>query len=305
MEGKEVIPYLAESYFGLYLPVSEGMSKSQKYQKYVLQGKKDRNSKPIGFLCSDGDTIFKFSTPAGAVDVILLDNRVDFELFLQKIAYRCEPVSIREDIGAMMISGVINWKKIHENGKAYVERGGEDWQAEFKRFTSDAENFKDRVLVISSGPYSGLSAHKAGYPQEEWRKISICIRVYHECTHYVCRRLYPDQRDPVLDEIIADVIGVLGATGHMDRALCCKFMGIKEDGTYDQGRLGAYVPAERIQKEAARAALLLEQIGKLCDEKKNMGDLPFGILEDLISLSQKNNPNIKIIPKNQPERRSP
>lgn len=105
MKGKEVLRGLAHRYYGLYLPVEEGMSQSEKYKEYVLAGRPGGEGELPGFFGSVEDEIFPFFTPEGEVEVIYLENRQDFICFLQKIAYKCEPKPIRDDVGAMMILG--------------------------------------------------------------------------------------------------------------------------------------------------------------------------------------------------------
>ena len=279
MKGTEVLRALAKKYYGLYLPVEKGMSQSPWYRQYVLAGKPENTEELPGFTGSEQDEIFPFSTPAGEVEVIYLERREDFELFLQKLAYRCEPEPIRPDVGAMMISGVINWEKIESHKRKYLEKGNLDWKEEFRRFTSRPENFKDRVLILSGGPYSNYPAQKAGYTPEEWKQISIDIRMYHECTHYVCRNRWPEKKETVLDEVLADAVGLLGATGRYDRRLALEFLGVAEDGTYTGGRLGAYVSEDELPQKAAYALEISKKIENICKSEEKAGSDPFSITE--------------------------
>ena len=47
----------------------------------------------------------------------------------------------------------------------------------------------------------------------DWLQKSQIIRKYHECTHFICRNLYPEKTDAVRDELIADAIGIYAADG--------------------------------------------------------------------------------------------
>lgn len=279
MKGKETLRALAKKYYGLYLPVEKGMSQSPWYKQYVLAGKPANTEELPGFTGSEQDGIFPFSTPVGPVEVIYLERREDFELFLQKLAYRCEPEPVRADVGAMMISGVINWEKIEAHKKEYLAKGNSDWKEEFRRFTAVPENFKDRVLILSGGPYSNYPAWKAGYTPEEWKKISVDIRMYHECTHYVCRSRWPDKKEAVADEVLADAVGLLGATGRYDRRLAMEFLGVSEDGTYTKGRLGAYVSPEELSQKSAWALEIGKKIEMICKTEANGSSDPFTIIE--------------------------
>lgn len=277
--GKEVLRQLAKKYYGLYLPVEKGMSSSEQYKQYVLKGKPAQTEELPGFISSEEDSILSFLTPEGAVEVISLKNRMDFELFLQKLAYRCEPVSIQKEIGAMMIAGVINWEKINRHKREYLEKGGIDWNQEFRRFTSDADNFKDRVLILSNGPYSNYPASKAGYSEEDWNRLSADIRMYHECTHYICRKRWPQRKHKVVDEVVADAVGIFAAFGYYRTELALGVLGVSEKGTYTGGRLSFYVEEEKLNEVCAVVIKCVNQIYDIC---KNNQYEPFVLLERIM-----------------------
>ena len=78
-----------------------------------------------------------------------------------------------------------------------------------------------------------------GLPEDEWLARSDMIRRYHELTHVICRRLYPDDVNAIRDELIADAVGLCAVFGHFDPELERLFLGI-EYGRYVGGRLGNY-----------------------------------------------------------------
>ena len=45
------------------------------------------------------------------------------------------------------------------------------WNAEFKDFTSHRENFKDALIVLSVGAYSGIPALRLGFTDKEGSHI--------------------------------------------------------------------------------------------------------------------------------------
>ena len=243
VRGADAIRRLAEIYPQLYL--FPGPKGSEEYKKIVECGEMPQGTSLSHFKCSDEDSLLEEMTPAGPVPVITLQERPDFELFLQIMAKRCIPKEIPKTQGASILDGVINWTKIREHEKAFREENGPDadWSAEFDRFTSDRNNFKDALVILSGGPYSAVSAEKAGFPDEEWLKLSHIIRKTHECTHYLCRRLFPDKKDAVWDELVADAAGIFAAFERFDPAMEELFLGI--DGErYTGGRLENYIDGE-------------------------------------------------------------
>ena len=271
ISGKHVIPYLAEIYQQLYL--EPGEKGEEEYPLIVRQGK-DASKKTLAhFRMTDGDSCHYEATPAGEVRVVTLCDRHDFETFLQIMGEACRKVPIPATQGAVILDGVVNHQRIEEHRKAFYqaaedagkpEPGFFEWLAERSEFTADKSNYTDALIVLSIGPYSGLPAEKAGYEKEEWLKLSQTIRTVHECTHFVCRRLYPKQTDPVWDELVADAAGIYAALGSYDIPLAENVLGIR-DGVYMGGRLENYVDPEKesVVELAARISPVLRWFGKL------------------------------------------
>ena len=248
IRGADVIKTLAAIYPQLYL--KPGPEAAEEYKRIVECGELPECRSLSHFNCCDDDMLFEEITPAGKVSVVTLHDRADFELFLQIIAHRCIPKPIPDTQGAAILDGVINWTKIRAHEKEFFEKNGPeaDWDSEFARFTSDRMNFKDALVVLSWGPYSAVSAERAGFPAEEWLELSNTIRKAHECTHFICRRLHPDKKDAVWDELVADAAGIFAAFGKFDLRLEELFLGI-EGGKYQGGRLENYIDGDMNRQE--------------------------------------------------------
>ena len=259
---------LAERYPQLALPVREGMKQSEAFRDAVYRGK-PIEAEPV-FSFSEADTLTTVATPAGDAEVIFLENREDFEHAYRALAYFCEPEPILPSVGAVTISGLINWAKIREHERRYREQGGSDWNAEFARFTADPANFRDTILLLSSGDYSAIRGEQIGLEENEWRNLSVTIRKYHELTHFVCRRLYPEKKEALRDEIYADCIGLIAAFGEYRPDLARLFLGIEQETYRPGGRLEHYVKTD-LAAERKRAGELIdraeEQCGRIADRK--------------------------------------
>ena len=241
--GSDALKVLAETYQQLYL--RPGENSAEAYKNIVLRGANAPEKDLSHFITSGSDSLVYETTPAGEVPVLTLHERADFELFLQIVANRCMPYDIPATQGASILDGLTNWQKINQHKAEFFEqsmRDGNpfpDWGAEFRRFTSDKRNFKDVLIVLSTGPYSNISADVLGFSDEEWIEHSHAIRKAHECTHFICRRLYPKKIDAVWDELVADAVGIYAAFGRFDLKTEEIFLGIS-DGRYTGGRLQNY-----------------------------------------------------------------
>lgn len=239
MDG--VLAELANHYQQLYLRPGD----EAQYREIVRKGKEAEKKDLSHFKTHPADCVSWEDTPAGRVRIVYLYEREDFELFLRIMAKQCRPVTIPPTQGAAIIDGVIDWEKIHAHRRNYIAQSLAsgalpDWPEEFRLFTADKKNYTDALILLSSGPYSGISAEQTGISEQEWIEKSLIIRKYHECTHFICRRLYPQKIDAIWDELIADAAGLLAAFGAYLPDLAERFLGI-QNGTYIGGRLENYI----------------------------------------------------------------
>ena len=239
----ETITILAEEYPQLYL--NPDTDAQEVYRRVVLQGETPEVRHLAHYASDPHDSVETVHTPAGPVRVVTLGNRRDFELVLRGLmgAKNGPLTPIPASQGASMLT-VFNWPRIHAHLAQFPP---EEQAAEFRRFTSVRKNYLDMLVVLSRGPYSGVSAEAAGCSEEEWLALSDTIRRYHELTHVICRRLYPDDIDVVRDELIADAVGLYAAYGYFDPEKEKLFLGIR-DGQYIGGRLENYTddPAKMV-----------------------------------------------------------
>ncbi len=253
--GRAVLEHLAERYQQLYLaPGEEGMAA---YRPVVARGEDAPEKKLDHFVTSPGDACGYEETPAGKVLVITLRERKDFETFIQIMTCKCEPKPVPATQGAAILIGVISWPKINRHREEFFaaaraagreEPTEEEWLAERSVFIQKKENYTDKIIILSAGPYSNLPAEKAGFPEEEWLEKSWVLRKYHECTHFVCRTLYPELVDFIWDEVVADAAGIRGALGRYDGLLGERVLGL--DGErYTGGRLENYIPKDVEDRE--------------------------------------------------------
>lgn len=253
---------LAERYPQLCIRPAEGTEDA--YKAAVIQGTAPGHDLSH-FIGSDEDFLRMEQTPAGPAEVLFLKERGDFETFLRCVGCRGKPAAIPPSVGAQTFFGLRNWKKIGDHKAAYLTAGGDDWPSELLRFDADKAKSRDTLILLSDGPYSALNWQKTPYSEEEWRRVSLNIRTFHECAHVVCRRTYPDQVLPLWDELTADLTGLRFATGSYDASLAAAFLGVSAEG-YTGGRLTHYLAAGEDPDEAAR------ELWKIIGQLKNLSD---------------------------------
>ena len=256
---KNIIGKLAEDYPQLYL--NPDTDSQEEYRRVVLRGEEPERKSLEHYTGDPYDRLENADTPAGPVRVATLGSRRDFELVVRGLmAAKSGPLAeVPESQGAAMMK-LFNWPRIHAHVAAYPE---EEQAEEFKRFTAVKENYIDILVVLSRGPYSHVEA-VPGAAGEKWLALSDTIRRWHELTHAVCRRLYPEDVHAVRDELIADAVGLYAAFGRFDPETEKLFLGIR-DGRYTGGRLGNY--AEVTDELTGAVCRALDRIRELIDER--------------------------------------
>jgi hypothetical protein len=247
---------LRRAFVQLHFPVWAGASADPTYLAATRRGVLPDNGTPgLVFARPDALQIFLHPTPAGQVPVILAEDRRDFEALVQAITRRNEPDRIPMSMGACMVSGYNNWDRVAEHRRAFA----------FEDLVARTDLYQDRFMLLSSGPYSSVPAAAIPLPEDGWRTASIQLRLEHECTHYFTRQALGTMRKSLLDELVADYMGMVEALGRFDARVFLHFMGLEDYPRYREGgrlqnyrgspplSLGAFAVLPSIARRAAES----------------------------------------------------
>jgi hypothetical protein len=270
--GAEAV--LRHVFVQLRFPIQAGMSADPAYRASTRLGIHPNEDAPgVALMHPDGVKIFLHATPAGRVPVILAASRADFEQLVQAVTRRNEPDAIPSSMGACMVTGYNNWERIADHRQAFAARhpedtSGEAWAAAFQELVPRTDLYQDRFMLLSSGPYSAVPSEALELPETEWRALSVRLRLEHECTHYFTRQAFGTMRKSLLDELIADYMGMVEAFGRFQAHVFLRFLGLEDYPLYrDGGRLQNYRGTPPLSSRAftilsfaaTRAAAVLEE----------------------------------------------
>jgi len=169
--------------------------------------------KEVELTYSENDFFEKADTPAGNVDVMYFHERKDFENAVIALAYMLEKRPIPPSMGAMFLNGLVD----------------------------RVNNVKVALVILSRGYYSAVKPEEVGLPEEEWLEKSFIIRKNHELAHFVQRKLFPENKDALKDEIKADMTGLIAAFGKYKPDMARLFLGTEGKEYRKGGRLENYV----------------------------------------------------------------
>jgi hypothetical protein len=142
-------------------------------------------------------------------------------------------------MGACIVSGLNNWDRVARHRAAWTAKSGgeateEDWQEEFRRLAADKPRYQDRLLLLSTGPYSAVAATDAGC-DESGCCSARCPAPRARCTHLFTQRAFGVMRNHALDELLADFAGLVAAFGEYRPELARRFLGVEPGGGYRLG----------------------------------------------------------------------
>jgi len=238
---------LRERLVQLQFPVREGMSQEPRYRAATLRG---TTPFPAGaglqLEAPEELSLELYQTLAGRVPILVTGHRRDFETLVQAFTARNEPWPVPPAMGACLVNGLNNWDRI----RAYRRRweagdpagcSEEAWKEEFRRLVPRKELYQDRLIILSRGRYSRVAGADVGEPEEEWLERSQSIRREHECTHYLTLRLFGALRHDLLEELVADFVGIVRTCGAYRPELALRFLGLERFPEFRAGgRLEVY-----------------------------------------------------------------
>jgi len=223
-------------------PIEEGMSENPMYKGACRRGLDV--GYPEGLNLNHPETIdfFIHPTMAGEIPVLIFGDRADFLDCYRALTMRNEPKPIKDAVGAVIIGGYNNWDRILTYRRRWQATNPDhDWDVAFKELIPQKHLYKDRFILLSDGPYSGVAGADLGFSEEEWRRLSRTIRLEHECAHYFSKRILNSMRNNLIDELMADYAGIVAATGSFKADWFLRFLGLEAFPNFrESGRLSQY-----------------------------------------------------------------
>jgi hypothetical protein len=237
---------LQKCYPQLNFPVLEGINKTQAYVEAVLKGKTEPLNLENNLILNnpEGIEISIYKSIAGSVPVIKVPDNQDFIKIVQCLIHKNNPIFVPLSMGACLVNGINNWDRLHTLRNNWSKNNPVgNWNEEFsKNVLPNPALFKDKIIILSTKPYSNVAANSLGLSDIEWKSYSYSIRLEHECTHLYTLKRYGYATNNLHDELIADYIGISKTFGNYNKNWMLTFMGLENYPTYRKGaRLENYL----------------------------------------------------------------
>lgn len=244
---------LKNKFIELNFPIMAGISKTPEYKMALEKGFGTvdfSEQKGLRLEAPEKIMIYLHQTIAGKIPVISISLRNDFKSIVSALTCKNEPVELPESVGAFAISGYRNWDRLSKIS------------GEFRKIPK--ELYQDKFIILSNGFYSGITPVEMGLSPSEWIEKSMLIRIEHESAHYVTKRIFGSMRKRLLDELIADYMGITAVEESYSARLFLKFIGIGKTSN-EKARLEYY--REGLGDEAFDALKKLAELAALHIEK--------------------------------------
>ena len=244
-----VLGALAEVLPQLRFPIRDGISQEPAYAAATRRGRLDEaDAFAPGLVLERPDSLTLTFTNgvAGVLPLLIAGTRADFEALVRAFTERSEPREVPASMGACFVKGLNNWDRVARYRREWEAANGtagddDAWREEMGRFAAQKARYQDRFVILSRGPYSGVSPEAAGVPDAEWLERSLIIRAEHESTHDLTWRLFGIVRSHATDEIVADFVGLVRAFGFYPDGIARTLLGIEDLPRFRPGgRLGNY-----------------------------------------------------------------
>ena len=243
-EDVGVFTVLSSALVQFQFPIRPGISENENYRAVTRKGQStDGMAEATGLKLEKPEELQLLIHPtlAGEIPILITGCRADFISLVQALTKRNEPVAISDSMGATAVGGFNNWERIRHYRKQWeVDQEKPvteaDWQAEFQRLIPQKHLYQDFFIILSHGNYSAVVAEDLGLEEAEWLRLSLTIRIEHECCHYFTKRVFGSMRNNMLDELIADYQGIVVANNGIYRAdWFLRFVGLEEFPHYREG----------------------------------------------------------------------
>lgn len=254
LEEFNTLQILKDFYPQLYFPIQIDINKTEDYINAVLKGKDSYRSilEQLKLNDSEGVKIKIHKSIAGEIPVLSLYDDKDFVTIVQCFLHKNNPIMIPQSMGAFLANGINNWERIHSLKKQWIKNNPfGNWNDEFtKNILPNQDAYKDKIIVLSTKPYSNISFDKLELSEEVWKNLSFSIRLEHECVHLYTLKRYGVAANNLHDELIADYIGISKALGSYNKEWMLLFMGLEEFPKYRKGaRLQNYLEDTQLSEE--------------------------------------------------------
>ncbi|MBF0240311.1 MAG: hypothetical protein HQM12_21610 [SAR324 cluster bacterium] len=225
----------------LQFPVQPGISMTSNYTARVRKGLPPPPDTHLPRLKSPEKlNVLLCQSLAGKIPFLITEDRADFETLIQSLAMKNEPVSIPLSLNAFMVSGYNNWDRFHKA----EQQAQQNWNGQgsvFNAIAAEKKLYQDSFVICTFGSYSNVPSREMGFTDAEWQVASFVIRQEHECAHYILKRLFGITRNNILDELIADFMGICAYAGKYKAEWFLRFMGVDQFPVYrENGRLSNY-----------------------------------------------------------------
>jgi len=250
LRGQRLLASLQFALPQLRLPQVEGISTSELYRGLVLRGEegtsaalRELGSEPVWHQIGSL-RLWLAPHPCGAMPVLHTPNRSDFLLLVRALAYRCEPIALAHGVHAQAVSGLIHWGLIRRFGPMS----------------------RSHVILLHSAPYGSVAPSEVpGCPSHaRWQKASTALRLEHELTHLATKRLLGEMRLNLLDELVADCMGMVSSLGLFNAELFGRCLGLDPSGEPQRiGRWSSYVADLDVGDAQQALRLVMERAREL------------------------------------------
>lgn len=249
-----------ESFPALQFPITEGTAEDPDYQAAKRRGRFP--ARPAIPVWADEGSIEVQIIGRGpiSIPVVGAGAREDFVCLWRCLGKQNRPQPIPSNQGAVYFNGLINWSELNRHlDQVRKEKGEEERSLEWRRLLAEkGGRFREALILVSSGDYSGVAAAEMDLDPGEWRRISLELRKVHEWVHHALRQARGFVSNTLTEEIVADAIALKEVVGRKGLAKLPVVLGLDRAGSLAApGRFVHYLPGSLSKYESLVGSIAL------------------------------------------------
>mgnify|MGYP001793367225 FL=1 len=221
-------------------PIQKNISTTEAYRNATLKGVSTKTMKSASGLVLHNPKAIRLwihQSLVGKIPVLIVPDEQDFCAIIQALSCKNEPKDLPDAMGGAIINGINNWDRIHRLKKEWQQSNPfGSWGAYFKEHILPYPKlYKDKIIVLSTKPYSNTTAKNMNLPLTQWIDYSLQIRLEHECAHLFTLKYFGQMDNNIHDEIIADYAGITKVLRQFNKEWFLYFMGLENYPHYRKG----------------------------------------------------------------------
>jgi len=206
-----VFPVIRKALPHLNFVIDNKVADTPEYKDAVLYAnltKERLQSNNLDLIAPENLQLAVVPTDAGNLPIIYIPERKDFETIYRALKKGNTNAPVHEKLTSAIIYDMRNSDRINAHRERFMKKKNlmnlkTSWQDEYSKLLLKKELYLDTFVIICGGFAANIKPEDAGYPEDEWKAVSIVINREKEALKYYMKRIFQVEKTHPYLELIA------------------------------------------------------------------------------------------------------